>query len=439
MSEQNSSATTTPTDRSGGRAAGSVRVTRAGSPPNRWRTVGRYAILAVVMVATSAAVLFGSRLVLAGHAAEPAAPATLLVGAPAAGRIPGSARLSLSEPRVVLASRLAPAAEVAVPLDGVPRDTTAVLLEVSIVDAAGPGAVTLTSAGGQLTALHLPAPGTQLTATVVVPVGTDRALRVATAGGGQLIVNLIGAFEPAGSSGAGRIIPVTPTPVLRLVPDKDGHDADIDPYQVPAVRAAGSVSAVLLDVSADVGPNGGLVSTGPSAAVQNQTAFWSATSDADRTRTALLVVPVSGDRFHLHYKAGSVLDAAVVGYVTDTTAAADPAGLVVPVMPGPDQPVAVPIGSGVTVTVVPPEGLHGVPAERVVAALVGVAATGDATGGVSVRAPGPVTSPGPTLVVEPGPARSATVLVPVVNGRIQVDSEAGASVIIAPQLLILTG
>src|SRR6185369_8953144 len=121
-----------------------------------------------------------------------------------------------------------------------------------------------------------PAAKAQLTATVVVPVSGNEGLTVGTEGGGQLTVNLLGAFEPAPSATAGRIVPIDSAPVLQLVPATDGHDADIDPNQVPAIRAAGSVSAVLLAVAADVGPNGGLVSTGPSADRQTQATYWSA-------------------------------------------------------------------------------------------------------------------------------------------------------------------
>jgi hypothetical protein len=136
----------------------------------------------------------------------------------------------------------------------------------------------------------------------------------------------------------------------------------------------------------------------------------------------------------------------VVGYVTGETAPYDTAGLLVPVPPAPAESSASPVapatrlvGPGETagVTVIPPDGLAGVPASRVAAALLRVAATGAAPGGVTVYAPGTAVPGLPTLIAAPGALRSIQALVGTVDGTVQVGTEAGANVSIDPQALIL--
>jgi hypothetical protein len=226
--------------------------------------------------------------------------------------------------------------------------------------------------------------------------------------------------------------------VLRLVPKSDGNTTTINPSRVPALRRAGPVSALLLQFAADVGPNGGLVEIGPSEGARRQTVFWGATSGTDRTRGGFLAVPVNGRTLRLTYHAGTELRVDLVGYVTGEGAPTTEAGLVVPVPPPAAQPVRIPVGGDADVEVIPPAGLVGVPADRVAATLLTVAATGDAVGAVSVHAPGSRRPRDPTLVAPRQAARSALALVGTVGGRVRVDTAAGASVIVTPRALVLT-
>ena len=317
---------------------GTVRVTV--TEPGRGRgllpRLGRAALLVLVALATSAGILIGYRL-LAAPADEEAASTTVpasSLDARAVAPVPGSSRLVLLGPRPLLDTRqigaLAPGSVAELPLPALPSGSSAVLVDVSLIQAAGPGEVTLVSTTGEVVALQLPAAGAQTSATVVVPIGADNQLRVRTAGGGHAVVTLIGAFEPAETATAGRIVPLPATRVLRLVPVTDGKDATIDLAPVPALAGAGPVAAVLLQIAADVGTRGGFVIADGAAAEPDQQVYWSATAGADRTRSGFVVVPVTGSTVRVHYEAGTLLTVDLVGYVTPASAPASTAGLVVP-------------------------------------------------------------------------------------------------------------
>ena len=364
--------------------------------------------------------------------------ATLDANAGAA--VPGSSRLVLMGPKTVLDDRatagLPPGGEVELRLSDLPASTTAVVLNLSLVNATGPGAVTVASAAGSATVLRIPKAKSMTSTTAVVPVGPDGAVRVGTEGGGQLLVNLVGAFELADSATAGRVIPVAPTRVLRLVPKTDGKNAVINVAGIEALRAAGSVSAVLLKVAGDVGPNGGFVAVNGGGDAATQVTYWSATAGADRTRGGFMVVPIANGTINLHYEAGNVLTADVVGYVTDGTAASSTEGLVVPVGGGSQRTVRIAAGDHADVSIMPSTGAEGVPPDRVTAAIVAIGATGDAVGAITVHAPD--APPGDPLMTAPQAAtRVGATVVRTPGATVRVESAGGASVSVVVQALIL--
>jgi hypothetical protein len=445
---------------------GSVRIAVAeaeGRPVNRTVLV---AVVVFTMVLASAAVVLGNRFIVGGVETDgnevpatplgarsltattpaaapappdPAAPPTTETGAERA--VPGSTRLALLGPVPLVDTRdsggLPAGSEVAMALPELPAGSTAVLLEVSLLDAAGPGAVTVISGAGTTTALRLPRAKAQTTATVVALIGADAELRARTEGGGRLLVNLVGAFEPVEASTAGRIVAVPATEVLRLVPATDGKDATIDLTTVPALSGAGTVSAALLQITADVGVNGGFVATGTAADARDQMMYWMPTSGDDRTRGGFQVVPVVDGTVHVHYEAGTQLTASLVGYVTDDTAPSRIAGLVVPVPPSAPAPTDIPAGGQADIEVIPAEGIEGVPADRVAATLLGITTTGEAAGGVGVHPPDAPAPATPTATASKGTARPALTLVETVDRTVRVTSGPAASVTLSPQAVVL--
>ena len=418
---------------------GSVRVVRADDDPTPRRGF-RIAVITASALLASAAVLFGTRfLVDAGTASAGAATPNGALDARSVqpAKISTAGRLLLIGPRMVLDTRRetrpAAGAELAVPLKGLPNGASAVLVEVSVVDAGGPGAVTLRSSTDEVTAVRAARAGAQTSATVLAPLGTDGGLRVRTEGGGHLLVNLVGTIEPVATATAGRIVPLAATEVIRLVPKTGGKNAGFRPADLPQLRTA-DVAAVMLHISADVGIRGGYVEVGGGGGKLDQKVYWSATSGTDRLRTGFLVVPVTGGAVNVHYEAGSRLTAALVGYVTGDSAPDQAAGLIMPAPAGAAEPVAVAAGKETDALVV---GRDTMPADRVAAALVTITATGKSAGAIQVYQPDDALPAEPTLTAGPGAARSTVTLVETVDGHVRVRGTAEVSVIAAPQAFIL--
>jgi hypothetical protein len=419
---------------------GSVRIVRADGEerPGRWPV--QIAILGLTVVLTAAAVLLVGKLTMTRTTTPLStldAKASVAGAVPAVRVVPGQSRLVLLGPLPLVRgdSPLAAGAEVSVPLPSLPRGSNAVLLEVTLSEAAGPGTVTVESSAGRVTALRLARAGAQTSATVVARLSADGILKARTEGGGRLVVNLVGAFEPVEKATSGRVVPVQATQVAKLVPKTDGKYATVDLSAVPALRDGG-YAAVLLQFSADVGANGGFVETGLSVDRLDQRILWNPTTAEDRIRGGFLVVPVTaGGRVHIHYEAGNVLTADVVGYVTDGTAPESDAGLVVPSTPSAAAEVRVAAGQEAQVTLV----VDGVPADRLAGAFVGVTATGDALGAVTVHAPDAAAPANPTIVAAAGAARQTLTVVATAKGAVKVGSAAGASVGLASMAVVLGG
>jgi len=421
---------------------GSVQVIFAEGEKRPLRQRTQIAILATTVILVSAGVLVVASLMLGGTEAPLStldARVNVTASAPPAVRVvPGQSRLVLLGPRPLVraAGALAAGAEVSLALPALPGGSNAVLLEVSLSDAAGPGTVTIKSSVGEVTALRLARAKAQNTATVVARVAGDGVLRARTEGGGKLVVNLVGAFEPVEKSTSGRVVPVPATQVARLVPKTDGKFATVDLSAVPALRGVG-YAAVVLQFIADVGANGGFVETGLSKDRLDQKILWNPTTTEDRIRGGFAVVPVTGDGpVHIHYEAGNVLTADLVGYVTDDTAPASDAGLVVvPSPPAAGTEIRVGAGQEEQATLL----AGGIPADRLAGALVGITATGNALGAITVHAPDVAAPANPTMIAAAGGARQSVTLVATAKGAVRVGSAAGASVGLAPLAVILGG
>lgn len=418
---------------------GSVRIVFADGErrPVQWRT--QIAILASTVVLAAAGILIAATTFLDGPTTPPStldARANLAASAvPAVRVVPGQSRLVLLGPKTLVGAgnALAAGAEVTVPLPSLPQGSSAVLLEVTLSEAAGPGAVTLQSSVGQVIALRLARAKAQTSATVVARVGADAVLRARTEGGGKLVVNLVGAFEPVQTATSGRVVPVPATQVAKLVPKTEGKRTTVDLSAVPALRGGG-FAAVLLQFVADVGVNGGFVEAGLSVDRLEQKILWNPTTSEDRIRTGFLVVPTTGDPVHIHYEAGNVLTADLVGYITDDTATASDAGLVVPSPPSPGAEVKVAPGQEEQVTL----AADGVPAGRLAGALLGITATGNALGAVTVHAPDIAAPVNPTMIAAAGIARQSVTLVATAKGAVQIASTSGAAVGLAPLVVVLS-
>jgi hypothetical protein len=297
--------------------------------------------------------------------------------------------------------------------------------------------VSVRSSAEDVPALRLPRAGAQTSATVVVLLGPDGRLRAGTTGGGRLMVDLTGTFEAADTAIAGRVIPLPAQRIVTLRPAQDGrHDAVLDPFRVPAVRAVGSVSAVMLHVAGQVGDQGGHVAEGRLLRHPNQVVYWGGTSPGDQMRHGFLVVHVPADGLiRLHYKAGSYLRVEIIGVVTGDRAPQSTTGLVVPVPLFLAPSARVTRAGHTDVPLIPAGGLVGVARDRVSAALLTLTATGATVGDVSVAAPG-TTAPA-ALSAGGGRPRAIMTLSGVTDGAVSVSNESGAVVVLTPRALVL--
>ena len=108
---------------------------------------------------------------------------------------------------------------------------------------------------------------------VVVPQGLQREIRVTSEGGGHVVIDLVGYFEPVDEATAGRFVPVATQRLAQLITEVDGREAVIQPLENAALPASG-VEAVLVRISADVGGDGGMVRLGQEADVLPNTMMW---------------------------------------------------------------------------------------------------------------------------------------------------------------------
>jgi hypothetical protein len=338
------------------------------SAPSRWKAALWAAVLAFTVVVSSGVVLLTARMVTdastpapqsqaaSGRTASGQAGDLAIVGAgtapspsPTTGQQPTSSRLVVVPPRRVVDTRtthsLRAGATVHVPLPGVPATSAAVLLEVSVLKAAGSGDVTLISADQETTALRVPRKGAQTSATVVVQLAAGGKLSARTQGGGHLVITLSGVLEPAVSSRAGRLVPVPDETALVLLPGRDGNRATINPAKLSlGGNPRAQVSALMLAFQADVGVHGGTVAVGSSWGHLDQQVYWAATAPPDRTRRGFLIVPLSSGPLRLYYHAGTTLTVRVVGVITSNRAPRASAGLAEAIDPTALPRVTLPAG-----------------------------------------------------------------------------------------------
>ena len=285
------------------------------------------------------------------------------------------------------------AAEWAAPVP--PADVTAVVLNVTAVDATGPGFVQVYPAGrdvkGKSSNLNVESTGQTIANLVVVPVGNDGEVTLYSQGGSQLVADVFGFFVTASSATDGRYMPLQPSRLLdtRLqAPGKllSGGSVNVAVRDHGGVPASGA-SAVVLNVTAvdatsagfvQVIPTGGSTGIGMSSNLN--------VARGHQTIPNLVIVPIGADgSVTVYSQSGTHLIVDVLGYFTDTTVAAGSDGLFVPVTPGrvldtrgTTKPAA---GDH---TIVSPLGLASIPTRDVAAVFGNVTATQAATGWVQV-------------------------------------------------------
>ncbi|ROP37092.1 Ig-like domain-containing protein [Saccharothrix texasensis] len=331
-----------PTEPDPTEVGGTVRFTVDGTPVgNPVALVGGQATAVLPPAAVGAhrvgAVYGGDQRFAAGDAG----PGAKLVVTPA-----GSSRFVALPPARVLDTRDGtgraggrPAAGTTVRFHpGVPGGATAVALNVTVTDAAGPGHVTAWSGEGTRPAtsnLNVERAGDTIANLVVVPLSAGGDVGLHTTTTADLIADVAGYFVTSSSATAGRLAPLTPA---RLADTRTGPRPAAG--ATITVRAAGvggvppaGAAGVVLNVTATEVAGPGHVTVWP-ADRSRPTASNLNTTRAGQTIPNAVWAPLSADgSVNLFTSAPAHLVVDVAGWFTGETAGSGTAGLFVPTTP----------------------------------------------------------------------------------------------------------
>ena len=285
------------------------------------------------------------------------------------------------------------AAEWAAPVPA--PDVTAVVLNVTAVDATGPGFVQVYPTGrdvkGKSSNLNVEAAGQTIANLVVVPVGADGKVTLYSQSGSQLVADVFGFFVTASSATDGRYMPLQPSRLLDTRTQAPGKLPANGSVKV-AVRDHGGVpdrgaGAVVLNVTAVDATNAGflqVIPTGGSTGIGTSSNL--NVGRGHQTIPNLVIVPIGADgSVTVYSQSGTDLIVDVLGYFSDATVAAGADGLFVPVTPGRvlDTRSATKPAAG-NHTMLSPRGMASIPTSDVAAVFANVTATQAATGWVQV-------------------------------------------------------
>ena len=130
----------------------------------------------------------------------------------------------------------------------VPRslgEPTAVVLSVTTLGAARPGAVFVDAGHGAVTAVTVGAGGST-TNLVVVPTAAGAPIAITHDAGGNLTIDLVGYFARASSSPDGRFVRTPTTSLAHLTTKVDGRDGIIDPRAIDGITTTDARAVLVL-------------------------------------------------------------------------------------------------------------------------------------------------------------------------------------------------
>jgi LPXTG-site transpeptidase (sortase) family protein len=241
----------------------------------------------------------------------------------------------LLDTRLIAKGRLSAGATTVV---SVPAETdrvlTAAVVNVTAVDAGGPGYVTVYPAGSPRptsSSVNTERAGHTIANLVTVQLGADGALALFSSFDTDLVVDLVGVYEQVASSSSGRFVRVPPTRAF-------------DSRNVGSALGVGETARVKLGA---VVPDTATAAVLNLAAVNAPAGFWTATAaDATRPATSNLNVTTSGDTvanqayvavtdgaIDVYSEHGGHLIVDVVGYITGDDDVSSRDGLFVPIAP----------------------------------------------------------------------------------------------------------
>lgn len=211
---------------------------------------------------------------------------------------------------------------------------SAVVLNVTIVNAEGPGFVTVWPHGGarpDTSSVNSDFGGHTVANTVTTPVSAGGALSLYSFGGSELIVDVQGVFVAADAAAGGRLVSLAPARALDTRPTGDRLGAgqtrvvDLRPFGVPASASAAVLNVTMVDAAAP-----GFLTVWPGGPMPTASNLNVSTGN---TVANQVMVGLSDGRFSVYTFAGGDLIVDVGGYFTGESAEVSSDGLFVPVTP----------------------------------------------------------------------------------------------------------
>jgi hypothetical protein len=243
-------------------------------------------------------------------------------------------------------SPIAPKGEVTLTVaghGGVPiNGATAVVMNVTVVDATGTGYVTVYPVDVAImptaSNLNLTQVGQTVANLVTVRLSADGKVKIFASGGGHLLADVAGYYTTAAASTSGRFVPIGP---VRFFDSRGRNDFPMKAGETASLAALGAtplpssgISALILNVTLTDSLGDGFLTVWPAGlerpTVSNLNVIGTRQNIANQ-----VIVPVGTDgkvSFFASRGGGLIIDLA--GYFTDSTAPESAAGLFTPVIPG---------------------------------------------------------------------------------------------------------
>lgn len=254
-------------------------------------------------------------------------------------------RIGLGAPQAKVAPRSSVVLQVT-GAEGIPATgVTAVVLNVTLTAATGPGFVQVYPTGqaveGASSNLNVLTAGQTVPVLVTSQVGDGGRVTLYTHGGGHLLADVAGYFAASGETAAGRYRPLTPERILDTRTGLGAPKGALGRSSAATVQVTGrggvpasGVSAVALNVTATAAQAAGFLQVIPSAGGTAAGASSNLNVVARQTVANLVIVPV-GDSgaVDVYSSGGTHVLADVAGWFTDDTNAPSGTGLFVPVAP----------------------------------------------------------------------------------------------------------
>jgi LPXTG-site transpeptidase (sortase) family protein len=216
---------------------------------------------------------------------------------------------------------------------GIPADATAVVMNVTVAGADGPGYVTVYPSGGApptASNVNTETAGQTIPNLVTVPVGAGGRVSVFTSMGAHLIADVFGYYVPATSSKAGRYIATTPA---RMIDTRSSSKVAANGVRrVTLTGVPSDALGAVLNVTVTGTTDGGFW-TVYAAGARNPGTSNLNVSGPNQTIANQVIAPVSGGAIDVFSSGGGHVIVDLFGYFTGASAAESTSGLFVPMTP----------------------------------------------------------------------------------------------------------